>query len=94
MTDLDKSNPSQDDWLELIKGLQDAAIAGQLKSVTFALVDSRMPDNAMVDHYGSPELTEVACRMTVERIASVLQLTNMSLATAIREGMPKQRARH
>lgn len=85
---VDKTNPTQGEWLEVLAGLREEAIAGRLKSLTFALVDSRMPDNAMIDSYGRVELTEIACRMTVHRIADSIQASNQGLADAIRAGLP------
>lgn len=90
--EIDKFDPTSADWLELIDGLREQVQQGRLKSMTFLLVDPRMPDNAMIDSWGSPELTEIACRKTLQEIALAQEIAgNAALAKAIRDAIPSER---
>lgn len=88
----DKFNPTPADWNELLEALQGEVAEGRLKSITYALVDQRMPDQAVIDSMGSPEITEIACRKTVEEIALAQELAGQPLlAKAIREGLVRSK---
>jgi len=87
---IDKDNPSEADWLALLDALRGEARAGRLCSLTFMLRQPENPHNAVIDHFGSAELTEIACRKTVETIAVNVEQVNATLAKAIRSGMPSQ----
>ena len=80
-------SPSKADWLEMLDALRAEAHAGRLKSLTFMLALPDNPDSALIDYIGTPEVTEIACRKTVEQIADTVARTNASLASAIRSGM-------
>jgi hypothetical protein len=86
-----KLDPSPHDWLELLASLQEMVKTGQLRAVTFMISDTRDPNNAVVDSYGKPEVVEIACRTAVTRIVSAIETTDLSLANAIRQGMPQAR---
>lgn len=92
--DIDKTNPSQDELLEVLEALRGEAINGRLKFIGFALVDPRMPDDAMVDHYGAHEISELAARQIVHRVADSVESANRNLATAIRNGLRPARTQH
>lgn len=87
-------NPTPGDWVDLLDALADMAKAGRLASLTFMLTDPARPDAAVIDHYGTPELTEIACRKTVEQIAVMVQLENPVMSKAIRDGLPAARPTH
>lgn len=95
MTDeINKLDPSPEDWVELLRGLRDEAKAGRLLSVTFMLANPGNKDLAIIDHFGSLEHTEIACRKTVEAIAGVVEAINPAMAAAIRKGMAGLRPLH
>jgi hypothetical protein len=85
-----KLNPSTDDWLELLDALRGEARAGRLRSLTFMLQQGTNRDRCIVDHAGAHDVTEIACRKTVEAIADAVESTNVALARAIRAGMPQE----
>jgi hypothetical protein len=91
MSEPNKRNPSQRELLELLEALKDEVTNGRLKSVTFMLIDRRMPDRAIIDSYGRPDLTEIACRKTIEEIAAETDATAPEIARAIRQGAPPPR---
>lgn len=82
-----KLTPSTEDLLELLDALRGEARAGRLRSLVFALTDPRVPDAMVVDAWGPHDVTEIACRKTVEHIATEAAVFNPELAKAIREGM-------
>lgn len=84
-----KEQPTKEAWLALLDALRGEARAGRLRSVTFMLQQGSDADVCVIDHFGPAELTEIACRKTVEAIAASVVVTNASLAKAIREGMPQ-----
>lgn len=86
--EINKESPDTTTWLAILDALQREAKKGRLVSLTFMLREKLDPDKAVVDHFGSHELTEIACRKTVEKIADAVAATNAGLAAAIRAGMP------
>ena len=89
---VNKLDPSTQEWINLLDALRREAREGRLLSLTFMLQEGPNPDNAIVDSYGKPPLTEAACRRTVEAIAQGAEAVSTELAKAIRDNMPKAKA--
>lgn len=84
-----KEQPTKEAWLALLDALRGEARAGRLRSLTFMLQQGDDADICIIDHFGPAEVTEIACRKTVEAISAAMVVSNASLAKAIRDGMPQ-----
>ncbi|MGH8073649.1 MAG: hypothetical protein ACREO4_06200 [Lysobacter sp.] len=69
ITTRERNAPTQNELEELLGMLLAANEEGQLVSITFMLQDG---PNTMVDHRGSQELTELACRTVRQRIGEAV----------------------
>lgn len=87
MTEITKTEPTNEDFVTLFTALIDEAKAGRVRAVVFALGIEGQGDNMLIDAYGSHELVEIATRKQHEEVVKAVRKTNFALAGAIKKGM-------
>lgn len=85
--DINTENMTRADWHELFMALDDQARDGRVAAVVIMLADPRMPDRAIVESYGKPEMREIASRKTIEKVIESEAGRAPKLALAIANGL-------